>query len=449
MKQRTATPTRQPLAAPELRANAAAAQAMEELHPTSEDLPREADPLEAAPDEPATVELWEELSLPNTERRTLAGEGTPLQEMIAPDDLMEPLSPEPKAEAETTGVEDPALLYLQEAGSVPLLTPADEARLSTQMQDAKAHLTKILRAWLPARPDGVSSEADRWLADRLLQVQGWIARLERGEAAEVQRESGLSHLQWRQLWAQLQPWQQALDEARAAIVTANLRLVVIIAKKYLDRGLPLLDLIQEGNLGLLRAVETFDHHLGFRFSTYSSWWIRQAITRAIAEQARTVRMPMRASERLGQLKRTAEALRQQLEREPTTQELAQALDVPIETVQTIQERSRPVLSLETSVAEDGRLGDFIADRTASNPADMVLQGELIDYLNSTLEKLNPREQYILRARFGLDDGQMRTLEEIGQELQLTRERVRQIEARALEKLRQPTYNPWLRGLLGN
>jgi RNA polymerase primary sigma factor len=160
-------------------------------------------------------------------------------------------------------------------------------------------------------------------------------------------------------------------------------------------------------------------------------------------------LPVRVSERLGRLKRIEETLRQQLERQPTTQELAQALDLAVDKVEAIQQRSRPVLSLETSVAEAGRLGDFIADRSASNPADMVIQEELINYLNGALNQLTPREQYILRTRFGLDDGQPHTLEEIGQALRLTRERVRQIEARALEKLRQPEYNPWLRGLLGN
>jgi RNA polymerase sigma factor (sigma-70 family) len=417
--------------------------------PIPAELLSEEDVLETVPNEPEVVDPWEELDLQDTVRRTRAGEPEELQELSSVKGLAEAEPHELEVEEEPTGFEDPVLIYMQEARNVPLLTSADEVRLSTQMQEARARLAEILRARLPAQPGMSAADADQWGSKRLRQVQSWITRLERGEVVAVERDSGLSGAQLHQLWTELQPWHRVLEEAKTTLVTANLRLVVIITKKYLNRGVPLLDLIQEGNLGLLRAVESFDHRLGFRFSTYASWWIRQAVTRVIAQQGRTVRLPIRLSAGAGRLKRTAETLRQHLEREPTTQELAQALEMSVERVASIEERSQPVVSLETLIAEEGRLVDFIADGRALNPADMAIQEELVAYLNDALMKLNRREQHVLRARFGLDDGHMHTLEEIGQELQLTRERVRQIEARALEKLRHPANNPRLRGFLGN
>jgi RNA polymerase primary sigma factor len=424
-------------------------QSMEKPQHLSESLLPEANLLETAPDESLTSEVWEELPLPGTVRRTISREEAEPEEGSATADFTEPESPDPEASEETSGSDDPVLLYLQEAGTIPLLTAADEVRLSMQMQEAKSHLTEILNAWLPAPAGAATPDAEEWLVDRLRLVQGLVARLEHGEESTVQQDGPLSSSQRRQLWAKLQPWQRTLEEAKSTLITANLRLVVTITKKYLNRGLPLLDLVQEGNLGLLRAIETFDHRFGVRVSTYASWWIRQAVTRAIAEQGRTVRLPVRVSARVGRLKRTAETLHQQLGREPTAQELAQALDISVADVQTTEERSWPVVSLDMPVAEEARLADFIADRTATNPAEMAIQEELSEDLKSALERLTPREQYVLRARFGLDDGHMHTLEEIGGELQLTRERVRQIEGAALEKLRHPGYSSQLRSFVGN
>jgi len=418
---------------------------MEGARSSSDDLSHEVDPLAAAPDGSMAEEAWAGLDFPDLEPQTLTSEDVGVQDLSEPEGLVGIYSAEFEQEEETVGVVDLVLIYLQEAGAIPLLTPADETHLSILLQNARARLVEILRAWLPIGPEAGTPEAERWWAERLRQVQAEISRLDH-DVAGVQGDSGLSSAQLRQLWTELQPWQQALEEARATLVSAHLRLVVTIAKKYTNRGLPLLDLIQEGNLGLLRAVETFDHRLGFRVSTYASWWIRQGINRAIAKQGRVVRLPVRIEERAGRVKRTAETLRQQLEREPTIQEMAQALDVRTSEVHSIGERNQAIMSLETLAAEAGRLMDFIADHT-TNPAESVIQEELVRYLKSALNELNPREQFILRARFGLEDGYIRTLEEIGRELQLTRERVRQIEAKALGKVRHSTYIPQLASFL--
>jgi RNA polymerase sigma factor (sigma-70 family) len=370
----------------------------------------------------------------------------PWQSADVPEKVMEVLVTEAPSRLEPTAVVDDEgtpgterliLLYLQEAGTVPLLTAADEVRLAEQLQTAKAHLLEALQAAPAAAriPPELTPEA--WLAERLCQLQSWIARLDQGHAAAVEADSGLPPTAVRHLWATLQPWQERLEAAKAAMVTANLRLVVTIAKRYVNRGLPLLDLIQEGNLGLMRAVEKFDPRRGFRLSTYASWWIRQAIGRALAVQTRTVRLPVHVSERLGQLNRTAKRLRQELEREPTAQELAETLYLSVAQVRAIQTRTTPEVSLDTPITDgQSQLRDVIAERTFPNPLDTAIETELSDHVMSCMQALPPREAYIVRARFGLDTGEGQTLEEIGQALQLSRERVRQLEAHALEKLRR-------------
>jgi RNA polymerase primary sigma factor len=359
-------------------------------------------------------------------------------------------------ESAVSGVDNPVLLYLQEAGTVPLLKPEDEVRIAKQIVALKARLREVVQQYGPRLPEDLTAEtttpteAEDWVSEVVRHVRGWVNRCEHGEGAVVQREARLTPKKILQLWAAMQQVLAELEETKAAMVNANLRLVVAIAKKYINRGLPLLDLIQEGNIGLMRAVEKFDHRLGFRFSTYASWWIRQAIARAIAEQARTVRMPVHVSESMGRLKRVANSLRKDLEREPTAQELADALQLSIDKIRTMQASAKPMLSLETPIADgQSRLGDFIPDRTFISPVVAAIEEELNEYLNTCLQALSPREEYILRARFGLGNGEVRTLEEIGKELKLSRERVRQIEARALEKLRHPSRNRRLRGFLEN
>jgi RNA polymerase sigma factor (sigma-70 family) len=329
------------------------------------------------------------------------------------------------------------LLYLQEAGAVPLLSAADEVRLGEQMHTAKARLREALQAALPSdgTPPEVTPEA--WLGARLRQLQCWISRLDQGHVSDVETASGLQPAELRHLWATLHPWHESLQAAKAAMVTANLRLVVAIAKRFLNRGLPWLDLIQEGNLGLMRAVEKFDPQRGFRLSTYAAWWIRQAIGRALAEQTRTVRIPSHVSEGLGQLNRTAQWLRQELAREPTALELAEVLHLPVARVHAMQARATPILSLDMRVADrQGQLSNLLAEHPHNNPLDTAAETELREHVRRGLQALTPREAFVVRSRFGLDAGEGQTLEEVGRALHLSRERVRQIEAHALQKLRR-------------
>jgi RNA polymerase primary sigma factor len=315
----------------------------------------------------------------------------------------EPAPAEVEIDLDLIDIDDSISLYLKEIGRVPLLNAEEEVSLAKRMErgrDARQRLTLAIDE---------GSERERLLAN-----------VKDGQAAQ-------EHL-----------------------IKANSRLVVSVAKKYVGRGVPFLDLIQEGNIGLIRAVKKFDYRRGYKFSTYATWWIRQAVTRAIADQGRTIRVPVHMYEQINRLTRTSRQLVQELGRDPTTEEIAERLNVPPRKVEQIIRVSQRPLSLEMPVGEeeDSYLGDFIEDAEADSPTDSASQTMLRQVIDEIFESLTPREVRILQLRFGLVDGYSYTLEEVGKKFGVTRERIRQIEAQALGRLRHPSRSRKLRDYLG-
>ena len=338
----------------------------------------------------------------------------------ADDDILLELDDDDEVEVEKidlsvpdgVSIEDPVRMYLKEIGKVPLLSAEEEIELAQKMENGVVAREKI--AILKKREE--SGEA------------------EEGPQEEIEK---------------LTKEANEGDDAKKRLAEANLRLVVSIAKRYVGRGMLFLDLIQEGNLGLIKAVEKFDYRKGYKFSTYATWWIRQAITRAIADQARTIRIPVHMVETINKLIRVSRQLLQELGREPSPEEIAAEMNMPVERVREILKISQEPVSLETPIGEeeDSHLGDFIQDDNVPVPADAAAFTLLKEQLEEVLGTLTEREQKVLTLRFGLEDGRARTLEEVGKEFNVTRERIRQIEAKALRKLRHPSRSRKLKDYL--
>ena len=316
---------------------------------------------------------------------------------------------------EGVSVEDPVRMYLKEIGKVPLLSADEEIELAQKMEAGSVAVEKI-----PLLKERLAETGDEQEKE---EIQAEIKALQ----LDVDRGS----------------------DAKKRLAEANLRLVVSIAKRYVGRGMLFLDLIQEGNLGLIKAVEKFDYRKGYKFSTYATWWIRQAIPRAIADQARTIRIPVHMVETINKLIRVSRQLLQELGREPTPEEIAEEMKMPVERVREILKISQEPVSLETPIGEeeDSHLGDFIKDDNVPVPADAAAFTLLKEQLEEVLGTLTEREQKVLTLRFGLEDGRARTLEEVGKEFNVTRERIRQIEAKALRKLRHPSRSRKLKDYL--
>ncbi|MBQ9979741.1 MAG: RNA polymerase sigma factor RpoD [Oscillospiraceae bacterium] len=335
---------------------------------------------------------------------------------IPPPEEMENMEEEelvdPEALVDSFSIDDPVRMYLKEIGKVNLLSPEEEVELATAMSD------------------------------------GNMAREKLEEVENVFAETGEYPVSEEEL-ADLRKKVKAGEKANSRLAEANLRLVVSIAKRYVGRGMLFLDLIQEGNLGLIKAVEKFDHTKGYKFSTYATWWIRQAITRAIADQARTIRIPVHMVETINKVIRVSRQLLQELGHDPTTEEIAEEMNMPVDKVRDILKIAQEPVSLETPIGEeeDSHLGDFIPDIDASEPAEAASFTLLKEQLVEVLGTLTPREEKVLKLRFGIEDGRTRTLEEVGKEFNVTRERIRQIEAKALRKLRHPSRSKKLKDFL--
>jgi RNA polymerase primary sigma factor len=323
-------------------------------------------------------------------------------------------------------IEDSKLVLTRELGKVRCRSVEEFEELEKRFQDP----AKKLQAF---KQTGGRSWEDLEPLRKTIEEQ-------KTRLTEVEMASGLPVEKLTEMYSQIIEGERKADISKARLVEANLRLVVSIAKKYTNRGLQFLDLIQEGNIGLMKAVDKFEYRRGYKFSTYATWWIRQASTRAIADQARTIRIPVHMIETINKLVRTSRYLMQEIGREPTPEEIAAKMELPVEKVRKVLKIAKEPISLETPIGEeeDSHLGDFIEDKTVINPSEAVINLSLSEQTRKVLATLTPREEKVLRMRFGIGEKSDHTLEEVGQDFSVTRERIRQIEAKALRKLRHPS-----------
>ncbi len=418
---------------------AIAARGRERGFVTSEDL------LESVPVEDFSPEQVEEFLTAVEDH--LRSEGIEIIE-VPGDELVEPGAARMEVDLLKAPTNDPVRMYLKEIGKVPLLTAAQEVDLARRIEAGEFATELSAEVENGSRVDGkkLRRVVDRVVAIREHQLEkfGKVEGIGRDRISKTWRpklkEELLDFLRRVERDGQL---------AKKRLIEANLRLVVSIAKRYVGRGMLFLDLIQEGNLGLIRAVEKFDYSKGYKFSTYATWWIRQAITRAIADQARTIRIPVHMVETINKLVRVQRQLLQDLGREPTPEEIGRVMGIPADKVREILKVSQEPVSLETPIGEeeDSHLGDFIEDSEAVVPVDAASFILLQEQLESVLHTLSEREKKVIQLRFGLIDGHPRTLEEVGREFGVTRERIRQIESKTLSKLRHPSRSQKLRDYL--